>query len=271
MEKLNLSERIPSTAQSYDAVDMAKIRVDTYNLLPGEDKLLDCPKCLGKGTVAVLRQDGSMAFQDCSCQNMRRMLARMERSGLGKAVWDMTFRKFEATRDWQKKLKAGAMAYSRKPEGWFFICGQSGCGKTHLCTAICRNQFSKGTLLEYMSWREETGRLKALNGEDEQRQLRLQKLKTTQLLYIDDLFKTGSPEGGTGRPTASDLNIAFEILNHRYINRLPTIISTELQLHEIIALDEAIAGRIAELAGKHIYSVSSDRERNYRLRNLICV
>jgi DNA replication protein DnaC len=39
-----------------------------------------------------------------------------------------------------------------------------------------------------------------------------------QVLMIDDLFK--------GRINDSDINIVFEILNHRYINRLSIIVST---------------------------------------------
>ena len=43
-----------------------------------------------------------------------------------------------------------------------------------------------------------------------------------------------------GKPiTQGDINIAFEIINYRYINDLITIISSELLLDEIINIDEA--------------------------------
>ena len=68
--------------------------------------------------------------------------------------------------------------------------------------------------------------------------------KTVPVLYIDDLFKT---EAGK-LPTTADVNIAFEIINHRYINPdYITVISTEKTMDELIAIDEAVAkGRKGE-------------------------
>ena len=43
---------------------------------------------------------------------------------------------------------------------------------------------------------------------------------------IDDLFK--------GSISKSDVNIVFELLNYRYFNNLPVIVSTELCVGDIM-------------------------------------
>lgn len=271
MEKLNWSEQIRSMAQCYDPIAHGRSLVESYNASPGNQPHLDCPKCKNRGTIARLRDDGSYFITECSCMKTRNAIARMERSGLKMSIRDLTFDKYEAVSPWQIRLKSGAMEYAKNSVGWFLICGQSGCGKTHLCTAICRELLLQGKDVHYMSWREDISRLKALHSDEEQREKLLNRLKTAEVLYIDDLFKTGSAEGGLSRPTAADINLAFEIINYRYINQLRTIFSTEMQVHELLNVDEATGGRIVELAGAHVYAVKSGRERNYRLRNLVSV
>ena len=44
------------------------------------------------------------------------------------------------------------------------------------------------------------------------------------------------------------MNVAFEILNYRYTAKLPTIVSSECVLDDLIQIDESLAGRIAERA-----------------------
>ena len=87
-----------------------------------------------------------------------------------------------------------------------------------------------------------------------------------ELLYIDDLFKTGrSFDSRSPRPTTADVNVAFEILNYRYTAKLPTIVSSECVLDDLIQIDESLAGRIAERA-KNLFELGPDRGKNYRLR-----
>ena len=47
----------------------------------------------------------------------------------------------------------------------------------------------------------------------------LNRYKNARVLLIDDLFK--------GNITPSDINIIFEIINYRYFNNKPIIVSTE--------------------------------------------
>lgn len=70
-------------------------------------------------------------------------------------------------------------------------------------------------------------------------------------------------------PSQADLNLAFELINHRYINRLVTIVSTEHSPQELVSLDEATGSRIIEMAGEHVYAIAPDMKKNYRLRKIV--
>ncbi len=94
-------------------------------------------------------------------------------------------------------------------------------------------------------------------------------LKTAEYLYIDDLYKMGANTDGEVKPTSADVSIAFEIINHRYINKLPTIISTEMLPEELLHIDEATGGRIVERAKGNTLAIGKDTGKNYRLQGVI--
>ena len=71
----------------------------------------------------------------------------------------------------------------------------------------------------------------------------MEPLKQVTCLYIDDLFKCG------GEPTSADKNFTFELLNYRYNNQLPTVISTELTPRQLGVLDGAVGSRIVAEGG----------------------
>ncbi len=244
--------------------------MDTINALEGEYQGYDCVKCKNKGFIAVLRADGSFFTRECSCMPMRKCLQQMEASGLSKTIRKQTFENFHATEPWQISLKGLVSQYAKAPEGWLMIGGQPGSGKTHLCTAVCRELLLRGETVFYMPWREYIGKLKAVNGDVNERFDLLDKCKKSPWLYIDDLFKTGKNQDNLSSPTSTDINLAFEIINHRYCQQLPTIISTEKSSEELTDIDEALASRIIECCGKHVYCITPGSEKNYRMRNVTC-
>lgn len=145
--------------------------------------------------------------------------------------------------------------------GRIFVTGNS--GKTHICTAIFGGLSARGKRCQYMAWREEYPRFAGLlNTPDYSRELNA--AKRVEVLYIDDLFKRSGMDNGM--PTDGEIKLAYELLNHRALNYLSTIISTEYTQDQLIAIDEATGGRIAEMAKDYAISISKDRAKNYRLR-----
>lgn len=270
MEKLNLSQ-FGQSGQSFDPLAFAKMKADSINGTPGDLTGHDCPKCRNRGHIAFPKVDGGIYFTECDCMKIRRCIWEMEKSGLKNIIREKTFEAFTATEPWQKSIKAGTAAYAENPAGWLLMCGQSGSGKTHLCTAVCRHRLLAGDEVRYMSWREKISEIKALALDNDRRAEILKGFKTAQILYIDDLYKTGKAVDGSSNPTGADVGLAFEIINFRYVNHFPTIISTEKTPQELVEIDEATGSRIIEMAGKNVYAISKDPKRNYRLRGVVTV
>ena len=119
-----------------------------------------------------------------------------------------------------------------------------------------------------MPWRDKVAELKALSLDNERRAELIAAYKAAQILYIDDLYKVGKAADGSSNPTGADVSLAFEIVNHRCINHLPTIISTEKTPQELVEIDEATGSRIIEMAGNNVYFIARIPGRNYRLRGV---
>lgn len=274
LQKLGSATTFDMSPKDYEQFKVDNINKDCGNR--NEQDGYDCRICKNKGYIAKLvdNQDGtySHCFADCKCVEVRNSIMRMKRSGLKDIIKDYTFERFEDTEPWQKAVKAAAMEYAENPTGWFALCGQSGAGKTHLCTAICRTFLLAGKRVVYMLWRDEIVKIKeAAKGSEESSELRdlLDRYKTADVLYIDDLFKTGRAADNTiPKPTSADINYAFEIINYRYNNpSLLTIISSELTEDELLDIDEAIGGRIYERA--KTFTIGKDRNRNYRIKKAV--
>lgn len=273
LDKLNASG---ITYKHLPPREYEQFKADGLNATEGNRHLEDgyhCAVCKNKGYIVKVVEDDDGYFHqvlcDCKCMPIRNSILRMRRSGLKDIIKDYTFDKFEVTEPWQQTLKAAAMDYAANPEGWFFVGGQSGAGKTHICTAISREFLLSGRRVKYMLWRDEVVRLKANVNDSETYQKMIDEYKHVDVLYIDDLFKTGKGQDGTTqKPTGADINVAFEIINFRYSNpQSVTIISSELTEDELIDIDEAIGGRIYERS--KAITIGRDRSRNYRIKGAV--
>lgn len=234
----------------------------------------ECKLCLNRGDIAVAVEsysgDWEVKHRPCKCMKVRNSIRQMQRSGLKNVIRDYTFDKFIDEDFWQQDIKQKAMEYAKDQEGkWFFLGGQSGCGKTHLCTAVCREFLLAGREVRYMMWRDDIVKIKAVANDAETYAERINPLKTAEVLYIDDLFKTGrGRDGEKQRPTGADINAAFEIFNYRAMNNLPTIISSECSIDDLLDIDEALGGRIYAQAGRFGTSIDPDRGKNYRIKGV---
>ena len=60
--------------------------------------------------------------------------------------------------------------------------------------------------------------------------------------------------------------IIFEIINYRYYNCLPIIVSTEFTVDMLLAFDEGVGSRIYEMCKRYVVEIPKGIENNYRLR-----
>lgn len=229
----------------------------------------NCDTCHNKGYVSEKAQNEQFGYWyerriPCKCAKTRETLKRAKRSGLGNIITDYTFDKYIVTDNWQKNLKEKAQRFCNDNNAeWFFVGGQVGSGKTHICTAIAAHYIKAGYETQYMLWVEESKKLKALITDYHEYQRVIEPYKETPVLYIDDFLKTR--QGVI--PTDADINLAFEILNHRLMSdRKITIISSEKTLGEMLEYDEGTMSRIFMECGDYKNIIERDRNKNYRLR-----
>ena len=239
-----------------------KMWYDVMNALEGKLPDYDCKKCKNKGVIYYEDEEGYEMSRECECMKIRRSAQRIKKSGMKGILDKYTFDTYNAESDWQKYVKSKATAFVKDAKGCLFIGGQVGCGKTHICTAIVEELINQGNEARYMQWRDDVVKLKQNANTDEYNRL-IEPFKSVKVLYIDDLFKVKKGE----QPTPADVNIAFEILNHRYLNDgYITIISSEKTGRELIEIDEAVGSRIVEMSGDYFINIGNDTNKNYRLR-----
>lgn len=242
-------------------------QVDWYNAREGKLVGYDCRKCKNKGYIAKLR-DREEVLIECDCIEHRKHLRKLRQSGLEQSIENYTFKSFIAKTEWQKTMKRMCKDYFDNAKfEWLFLGGQSGCGKTHLCTAICGKYLKNGISVIYMMWREDSTTLKqSIANNPQYYEDKMKRYKNVPVLYIDDLFKSGKNKDGALAISPADINLAFDILNYRAFRGMKTIISSELTIDEIRKVDEAIAGRIYEnsISKNYGISIAYDDKKNYR-------
>jgi DNA replication protein DnaC len=242
---------------SFDLHKSQQEKVRYINTLRGNFEGYNCTECLNKGYIAFLRGESEVVYRDCKCKAIRKSIKNINNSGIEQQIKSCKFANFKVIEAFQGLMKTKAEQYI-KSYGWFIICGQSGCGKTHICTAIVGELINCGKSCIYMSYRDEITKLKQSINDGCEYQKRMDELKKVPVLYIDDFFK--------GKITEADINATFELLNYRYINRLQTIISSELMFDQIMDIDQAIAGRIKQQAGEFLIQINKDVNKNYRMK-----
>jgi DNA replication protein DnaC len=129
-----------------------------------------------------------------------------------------------------------ARQFASALEGWLMLTGTYGCGKTHLAAAVANFAVSLGvptlfiTVPDLLDWLRYSYGSSEMSFED-----RFEEIRQITLLVLDDF--------GTQNATPWAQEKLFQILNHRYISRLPTIITTNLSLDEI---EERIRSRLSD-------------------------
>lgn len=259
-------EAVTNTAgDTFDLAAYEQKRADRYNASRGRMDEIDCPKCLNRGDFMRIERD-EMGFVEvydpCECMVKRRSMIRLRASGLEEGIKRCRLDNYRACEPWQETVLETARRYvDDDGEAWFFIGGAVGAGKTHICTAICGEHLDRMPV-QYAIWPEELQALKATQFDNDEYSPRMRWLMNVDLLYLDDFLKISAGK----EPSATDVRIAHELLNHRYVARKKTIISSERYLAEIADIDQAIGGRIAERAKGYTLNLQRAKGKDYRMK-----
>jgi len=116
--------------------------------------------------------------------------------------------------------------FARVQEGWLLLEGGYGCGKTHLAAAIANDSVNKGIPTLFITVPDLLDSLRFAYADPETTfEQRFEEIRGASLLILDDF--------GTQNATGWAQEKLFQIINYRYINKLPTVITTNLMLDEI--------------------------------------
>ena len=120
-----------------------------------------------------------------------------------------------------------AQDFGKNPEGWLILKGGFGCGKTHLAAAIANACVDRGQPVLFITVPDLLDHLRAAYGPASQTgyDARFDQVRNAPVIILDDL--------GTESSTPWAQEKLFQIFNHRYNARLPTVITTNHELEEI--------------------------------------
>jgi DNA replication protein DnaC len=227
----------------------------------------DCPHC---GGVGYLRRDLPIdhpkfgKLEICTCRDEAikdRIRSRLfQFSNLDK-LEHLTFETFnpkgrigigDLQRDSLQAAFNLSQDFASSPKGWLFIQGRFGCGKTHLAAAIANECVSNGIPTLFLTVPDLLDSLRfTFNDNEVSFEERFDQIREAPLLILDDF--------GTQSATEWAREKLFQILNFRYVNNLPMVVTTNLALAEI---DGRLRSRLEEHGiVRHIKITAPDYRR----------
>ena len=218
-----------------------------------------CNKCRD---LTFIINDG--VATPCECRAVKEAKDILRKSGISEEFRNKNFENFKTINDSQsinaynkaKEYSNNFHIIKNNTQNSIMFMGQPGSGKTHLSLSIANVLMDNGVGVVYMGYRDVITQIKQNIMDDVYYNKVMNRYKNAKVLLIDDLFK--------GSISKSDINIMFELINHRYFNNLPIIISSELSVSRLLGVDEALGSRLIEMTKGRLVELRG-RELNYRM------
>lgn len=267
----------------------AKSQAFSETTVATEEPNYNCPKCKDEGGYMVRKKAGETTllqngtevilqydtdeWQQCECAKMRQLNRLIKSSEITEEFQKMSFKNFivDGVHPKVVEMKSKANQYYAafdQIKGYrqnsIMLIGQPGCGKTHLLTAISNYLIhTKQVPVLYFPYKDGMNNLAANNFE--RKNEIMDRMKEIDVLFIDDLFK---PIGGKVDVKPWQAESIFEVVNYRYLNNKPLLISSELSLDDMLYIDEALTSRLFEMAQDFTVTIPKNMKVNYRLRKV---
>ena len=180
---------------------------------------------------------------------------------------ELTFERFEpGGRELRGEARANlerafrdAHRFAEDPNGWLVLMGQTGCGKTHLAGAIANYRLDHGDSVCFATVPDLLDELRATFAPDarERFDTAFRRLLDVRLLVLDDLGAQKSS------PWAQEK--LYQVLNHRHLGRMATVVTTNLKLTE---MEPRIASRLADVDVAYPFEITAPDYRTGVLNRL---
>jgi DNA replication protein DnaC len=206
--------------------------------------LLGDPECPICGGIGYVRLDVPVSHPDfgrlqvCTCrqsQVSRQIRQRLFALSNLDELSHLTFENFQPRgmiglsprqADSLEQAHNHARQYAQSLKGWLLLQGGYGCGKTHLAAAIANFAVGLGVPTLFITVPDLLDTLRfAYDDPEATFEQRFDEIRQAPLLVMDDF--------GTQNATSWAQEKLFQILNYRYINHLPLVITTNLPLDDI--------------------------------------
>ncbi len=219
-------------------------------LLPDNEPAANlCPKCHGSGWVTRRVHIGHPEFGQavpCTCQETEdantRAAALRRYSNLG-ALSRISFATTDlegplpdaASRQMFSEGVAAAARFAEDPQAWLVLTGPSGSGKTHLAVAIANRCIERNQTAFFIVAADLLDHLRAAYSPDSPVSYDelFEQVRNVPVLILDDLSLANAT------PWAQEK--LFQVINHRYNNALPTVVTVRGPLQR---LDDALRTRL---------------------------
>ena len=136
---------------------------------------------------------------------------------------------------------AYAAAYAETPQGWLVLTGPSGSGKTYLAAAVANRCIQRQQTTFFTMVADLLDHLRAAYAPESPMPYDelFEQVRNVPLLILDDL--------GVHSATPWAQEKLFQVINHRYNNLLPTVVTVRGPLHR---LDETLRTRLEAADGR---------------------
>jgi DNA replication protein DnaC len=204
-------------------------------------KSRQCSSCDGTGWYTLRVPYGHPDFSKlfpCACtleEHERRRRAKLHQISNLASFSDKTFATFDHLVPGIQAAYLHARSFARRPVGWLTLRGPYGCGKTHLAAAIAHEVLAHDVPVLFVVVPDLLDHLRATFRPDSEASYdeRFELVRTAALLVLDDV--------GTESGTAWTREKLYQLVNHRYNERMPTVFTSNVQLD---ALDGRIVSRM---------------------------
>jgi len=219
-----------------------------------------CPHCGGAGYFKESVPFGHPHFGvlfPCECklaEKEQRRIEELERLSNLEVMRDRTFEAFVADVPGVRRAYLRAIEYAKRPQGWLVFFGNYGVGKTHLAAAIANHALRRQIQVLFSIVPDLLDHLRSTFGPSSEVEYdeRFEMIRTVPLLVLDDL--------GTENTTPWAREKLFQIMNYRYNDALPTVITSNRKPEDI---DPRIFSRMSDraLCEEHIIIDAADYRR----------
>jgi DNA replication protein DnaC len=219
-----------------------------------------CPYCDGAGYYKEAVPFGHPHFGvlfPCECKLREKEIRRheeLERISNLELFRDKTFETFNPDIPGVRRAFMRAIEYAKRPQGWLVLFGNYGVGKTHLAAAIANAALRNYTRVLFSIVPDLLDHLRSTFGPSSEVEYdsRFEMIREVPLLILDDL--------GTENTTPWAREKLFQIMNYRYNDALPTVITSNRKPEDI---DARIFSRMSDraLCEEHIMIDAADYRR----------